>query len=192
MYDACHQQPQAGFSLVGDMHSQSQLNDLIIIVTNKCVRPRPKSESDPWDAAGELHCTVFAAVDSVGRPLIVRTVARPEDWNQPWARQHPNNKEYWPPVQSQTGRPTVVNSLRSLVVNNRLIVGWDTSFDLASLDIGVSSTMMVNLATDPEVRQCLLQHMGRGVENRYRPLLDDFPGCLFLSHYRWKRFRIDK
>ena len=25
------------------------------------------------------------------------------------------------------------------------------------------------------MRQCLLQHMGRGVENRYLPLLDDFP-----------------
>ena len=130
---------------------------------------------DPRVAAGELYCTVFAAVDSVGRPLIVRTVARPEDWDQPLARQHPNNKEYWPPVQSQTGRRTVVKSLRSLVGNNRLIVGWDTSFDLASLGIGVCSTLTVNLATDPEVRQCLLQHMGRGVENRYLPLLDDFP-----------------
>ena len=121
MYDACHQQPQAGFPLVREMCSQSQLNDVIIIVTNKCVRPRPKNEADHWDAAGELHCTVFAAVDSVGRPLIVRTVARPEEWNQPWARQHPNNKEYWPPVQSQTGRRTVVKCLRSLVGNNRLL-----------------------------------------------------------------------
>ena len=80
------------------MRNQSELNDVVIMEMNNCVRPRPINEADPWDAAGELYCTVFPAVDSVGRPLIVRTVARPEDWSQPWARQNPDNKEYWPPV----------------------------------------------------------------------------------------------
>ena len=69
----------------------------------------------------------------------------------------------------------MVKRLRALVGNNPLIVGWETSFDLASLVIGVCSTLTVNLVTDAEERQCVLQHMGRGVENRYVPLLDDFP-----------------
>ena len=103
MYDACHQQPQAGFPLVRDMRSQSQLNDVIIIVTKKCVRPRPQNEADPWDAAGELHCTVFAAVDSVGRPLIVRTVAITEEWNQPWARNIPTTKSTGPQCKARQG-----------------------------------------------------------------------------------------
>ena len=108
MYDACHQQLQAGFPLVRSMRNQSPLDDVVIILTNMCVRLLPKNEADPWDAAGELYCTVFAAVDSVGRPQILRTVGRTEEWNQPWARQHPDNKEYWPPGQSKTGRRTLV------------------------------------------------------------------------------------
>ena len=103
MYDACHQQPQAGFPLVQDMRSQSQLHDAIIIVTNKCVRPRPKNEADPWDAAGELHCTVFAAVDSVGRPLLVRTVASPEDWNQRGHVSIPTTKSTGPECKARQG-----------------------------------------------------------------------------------------
>ena len=111
MYEACHQEPKAGFPLVSGMPNPSELNDVVIILTNKCVHPRRKNEAETWEAAGGLFSTVFAAVDSVGRTLIVRIVARPEDWNQPWARQQPDNKEYWPPVQSQTGRRTVVKSL---------------------------------------------------------------------------------
>ena len=42
----------------------------------------------------------------------------------------------------------MAQGLLSLVGNNRVIVGWETSFDLASLGIGVSSTMTVSLATD--------------------------------------------
>ena len=124
MYEVCNQQPQAGFSLVRNMRNQSQLDDVVIIVTNKCVRPPPKGEEDPWVGAGEIYCTVFAAVASVGRPLILRTLARHDGWDQPSARQHPNNKESWPAVQSQTGRRTVLKSLQSLVGNNRLIFGW--------------------------------------------------------------------
>ena len=78
-------------------------------------------------------------------------------------------------MQSQTGRRTVLQGLQSLVCNNRLVVGWETSFDLASLGIEVCSTVTVNLGTDPQVWQCFLRNMARGVENRYLPLLDDFP-----------------
>ena len=92
MFDACHQQPQAGLPLVRLMRNQSQLDDVVIIVTNKCFRPRAKLQTDSWDPAAELLCSVFAAVASVGRPLIVATVARPEEGSQPWARQHPDNK----------------------------------------------------------------------------------------------------
>lgn len=69
----------------------------------------------------------------------------------------------------------MVKSLPTLVVRNRRIVVLEISFDLASLGIGVCSTLTVSLPTHREVRQCLLQHMGRGTENRYLPLLDDFP-----------------
>ena len=155
------------------MRNQSQL-DVVVSVVTKCVRPRPKAEEDSGDASGELYCTVFAAVDSVGTPFIVRTLAMPEGWNQHCARQHPNNKEYRPPSLSQTGRSTVLRNLQSLVGNDRLIAGWETSFDLASLGIAVGWTFPVRLATDPEVRHCLLQHMG-SEGNRYAPVMDDFP-----------------
>ena len=145
------------------MRRQSKLDDVVIIVSKRCVRPRPKNESDPSDAVGALYGTVFEAVDSVGRPLIVRTVARPEVWNQHWARQHQDNKEYWPAVQSQTGRRRVLRSLRALVGNNRLIMGWGTSFDLPSLAIGHCSTLTMRIPTDPELRQCLLQDIGHRV-----------------------------
>ena len=69
----------------------------------------------------------------------------------------------------------MVKSLQTLLGENRLVVASETSFDLASNGIRVCSTLTVSPATDPEVRPCLLQHMGRGVENRYLPLLDDFP-----------------
>ena len=76
-YDACHQEKQAAFPLLRGMRNQSQLTDVVINVTNRSMRPGPMNEADAWDADGELYCTVFAAVDIVGRPLIVRTVARP-------------------------------------------------------------------------------------------------------------------
>ena len=143
MSNACHQQPEAGFLLVRGMFNQSKLDDVVIIVGNKCVRPRAKNEEDPFDAAGELYCTEFASVESVGRPLIVPTVARGEEWSQPWARHPPpDNKEYWPSVQSLTGRCTGEISLKHLVRNNRVIVDWETFFDLALLGIGVCSTLM--------------------------------------------------
>ena len=191
LFETCHQQPQAGFHFVRDMRSQSHLSNVVILVTNKCVRPRPKKEADPLHAVGELYSTVFAAVDRVGRPLNVRTVERPEDWNQPWACQPPDNKEYWPPVQSPTGRRTVMKGFRCLVGNNRLIVGWENSFHLTSFGIGVSSTLIVNLATDPEVRQCFFQHMDVQLKIDICHSWTIFPGCPSTSRWRWKPFRIE-
>ena len=109
MYEVCQQQPQAGFSLERAIRNQSQLGDVRIILMNNCQRPRPKKEEAPWEAAGELYCTVFSAFDSVGRPLNVRIVAIHEEWNHAWARHHHNYKEDWPTVQGQTGRQNAEN-----------------------------------------------------------------------------------
>ena len=108
MYEECHQQPQAGFYLVRDMLYQSKHDDVVIVVTKMCLGPRPKLAEDPWDAAGELFCSVFGAMNSDARPLIVRTVAKREGGNQPWAPQPPENKEYWPPRISQKERCNVL------------------------------------------------------------------------------------
>ena len=40
MDEKSHQQSQAGLSLVRAIYNQSQLEDVLILVTNKCVRPR--------------------------------------------------------------------------------------------------------------------------------------------------------
>ena len=68
----------------------------------------------------------------------------------------------------------MVKGLHSLVGKNRLIVRWETSFDLASLGIGLSSTMRVSLATDETVRRCLLRHAGLDGSNRSIHL-EEFP-----------------
>lgn len=52
-------------------------------------------------------------------------------------------------------------------------MGWEPSFDLASVGLEVCSTLKVSLATDPDVRYYLIEMMG-GEGNRYSPLVDDF------------------
>ena len=68
MYEECHHQMQAGFFLVRGMYKQSELDDIVIVVTIQLVQARRKAEEDHWDAAGELCCIVFTAVVSAGRP----------------------------------------------------------------------------------------------------------------------------
>ena len=47
----------------------------------------------------------------------------------------------------------VVGDLASLVGDQRLVVSWRLGFDLASLGLGVSRVMAVDLSTDPVVRE---------------------------------------
>ena len=54
MQDACEIQSQAGFPLVRRMQNQSTVEDVVIIVTNKCMRPHPKRQGEWWMAPEEI------------------------------------------------------------------------------------------------------------------------------------------
>ena len=59
------------------------------------------------------------------------------------------------------------------------------------MGIGVWSTLTVSLAPDPEMREGLRQHMGRGAEYRYLPLLDAISIVLIPIPLAMDYFRID-
>ena len=66
IYDGFIQQPQSRFPILRGMCNQSMLDDVVIIVLNTGVRPRPTLPEDPGDAGGELLDTMFGSMDSVG------------------------------------------------------------------------------------------------------------------------------
>ena len=138
MSDTCYQQLQRGSPLVRCLHNQSILDDFVIILTKRCVRPRAKLPIDPEHAGWELFWPGFAGVDSLGRPLLVLSVAIPEWWDQPCSRQDTSIEHIITVDKLVRGR-TVAKTLQFLVGNNRPIVGWETVFDVASVRIGVCS-----------------------------------------------------
>ena len=129
----------------------NRLYDVLIPVTKNSVPPRSYLAGDPGDVAAEHFCSVFAAVETVARRLIMPNLARPLNSIHHLARQNSANISYWARLMRQTARPREGKSLRPLVGNNGLIVDWDTAGDLALLRIGVGLSKSVSLSPDAEV-----------------------------------------
>ena len=75
--------------------------------------------------------------------------------NDDWARRHFKNRSYQPPQVLEGPKNAVVAHLTTLIGDERLVVGWRLGYDLASLGLGVTRVMTIDLASDPVVRNFL-------------------------------------
>ena len=91
-------------------------------------------------------------MDVAGRFLLLETMGKREPDDE-WPRRHFWNRSYQPPDGLEMSKDVVVGHLASLIGDQRLVVGWRLGFDLASLGLGVSRVMAVDLSTDPVVRE---------------------------------------
>ena len=66
----------------------------------------------------------------------------------------------------------MVAHLATLIGNERLVVGWRLGYELASLGLGITSVMSIDLATDPVVRKFLLELVQ--IQGNAQPELVDF------------------
>ena len=123
----------------------------VILATVKCVAHTDAVEgSDQVAPAGVLDCSTVVAMDPAGRVLLLETMgARASSDN--WARTHFKNRSYQPPQGLERPKNAVVAHLATLIRDERLVIGWRLGYDLASLGLGVTSLMAIDLATDPVV-----------------------------------------
>ena len=136
-----------------EMQASPEERSAVNIATVKCVAHAEAVEpSKQRDPAGVLDCSTPVAMDCAGRVLLLETMAKREP-DHDWPRRHFWNKIYQPPDDLETSKDVVVGHLASLIGDQRLVVGWRLGFDLASLGLGVSRVMAVDLSTDPVVRE---------------------------------------
>ena len=69
-----------------------------------------------------------------------------------WPRPHFKNHRYQPPNGLESPKDATVAHLARLIGDQRLVVGCRLGLDLASLGIGVTTMLAIDLAKDPVVR----------------------------------------
>ena len=90
-------------------------------------------------------------MDPAGSVLLLETMGE-RAANAEWARRHFKNSYYQPPEGLESRNKSAVSHLPTLIGDERLIVGSRLRYDLASLGLGITSILAVDLATDPVVR----------------------------------------
>ena len=112
---------------------------------------------------GGLNCSTVVGMDPAGKVLLLETMgARAHD--EDWARRHFKNRSSQPPEGLESPKDAAVAHLSTLIGDERLIVGWPLGFELASLGLGVSSILAVDLASDLDVRAFLQELVQNGVD----------------------------
>ena len=127
----------------------------VILATVKCVAHADAVEGSEQEApAGVLDCSTVVAMDPAGRVLLLETMGARAS-NDDWPRRHFKNRSYQPPQGLESPKDAVVAHLATLIGDERLVVGWRLGYDLASLGLGVTRVMAIDLASDPVVRNLL-------------------------------------
>ena len=137
----------------------------VILATVKWVAHADAVEGIEQEAsAGVLDCSTVVAMDPAGRVLLLETMGARAS-NDYWARRHFKNRSYQPPEGLESPTNAVVAPLATLIGDERLVVGSRLGFDLASLGLGISNVMPVDLSTDRVLRtvQHELLHLGGNV-----------------------------
>ena len=134
---------------ISEMPSEEEA---IIIARVKCVAHSDAVEGGQQiSPVGVLDCSTVVAMHVAGRPLLLETIGARTPIDD-WSRRHFNNRSYQTPDGLESPKEATVAHLATLIGYQRLVVGWRLGLDLASLGLGVSTVLAIDLSTDPVVR----------------------------------------
>ena len=126
--------------------------EVLLIATVKCVANADTVQGSQQVApAGVLDCSTVVAMDAAERPLLLETMGVRTAGGD-WMLRHFKNRSYQPRDVLESPKDATVGHLAPLIGDHRLVVGWRLGLDLASMGIGVSTALAIDLGTDPVVR----------------------------------------
>ena len=137
--------------ILDEIQQRPSEEDAILIAIAKCVPHAVSVEGSQKVApAGVLDCSTVMAMDVAGRVLLLETMGA-RCTVDAWSQRHFKNRSCQQPDGLESPRNAVLANLAMLIWDKRLIVSGRLGFDLASLGIGFSSVLAIDLATDQVV-----------------------------------------